>query len=152
MCRQLKCFQKICTGKIAIKKCLHSIYVFLMYLDVHQESLPQQMVLVWRVTCLIYCMRQEVQLLFVCFLNNGIFQIELPAPGKSILIHLPPSDPQLPPANAVLQNPAPPIELPHSDYYMRLMFTWLGVDIVVQLFTCLLLENQVLLRSSGINS
>nr|CAI5861950.1 unnamed protein product [Callosobruchus analis] len=31
---------------------------------------------------------------------------------------------------------------------MRMVFVWLGVDIVVQLFTCLLLECQVLLRSS----
>ncbi|XP_066150244.1 DENN domain-containing protein 5B [Euwallacea fornicatus] len=82
------------------------------------------------------------------YVFNLLYEMELPAPGKSILIHLPPSDPHLPPANTILQNPAPPLELPHSDYYMRLMFTWLGVEIIVQLFTCLLLENQVLLRST----
>lgn len=68
-----------------------------------------------------------------------------------MLVHLPPSDPHLPPTDAILQNPAPPVELPHLDYSLRLMFSWLGVDIVVQLFTCLLLENQVLLRSTGKN-
>ncbi|KAL3266984.1 hypothetical protein HHI36_011132 [Cryptolaemus montrouzieri] len=82
------------------------------------------------------------------YIFNILYEIELPAPGKSILIHLPPSDPQLPPTNIVLQCPAPPLELPHLDYSMRLMFVWLGVDIVVQLFTCLLLENQILLRST----
>lgn len=65
------------------------------------------------------------------------------------MVHLPPSDPQLPPTSIVLQCPAPPLELPHLDFSLRLMFVWLGVDIVVQLFTCLLLENQILLRSTG---
>lgn len=89
-------------------------------------------------------------LVFIChIISIVILQIELPAPGKSILVHLPPSDPQLPPTSIVLQSPAPPLELPHSDYSLRLMFVWLGVDIVVQLFTCLLLENQILLRSTG---
>ncbi|XP_045479096.1 DENN domain-containing protein 5B isoform X1 [Harmonia axyridis] len=82
------------------------------------------------------------------YVFNLLYEIELPAPGKSILVHLPPSDPQLPPTSIVLQSPAPPLELPHSDYSLRLMFVWLGVDIVVQLFTCLLLENQILLRST----
>ncbi|KAJ8944376.1 hypothetical protein NQ318_017695 [Aromia moschata] len=82
------------------------------------------------------------------YVFNILYEVELPGPGKSILVHLPPSDPQMPPTSAILQNPSPPVELPHLDFPLRLMFLWLGVDIVVQLFTCLLLENQVLLRSS----
>lgn len=82
------------------------------------------------------------------YVYNLLYEVELPAPGKSILIHLPPSDPHFPPYTAVLQNPTEMIELPHMDFSLRLMFTWLGVDIVLQLFTCLLLENQVLLRST----
>nr|CAH7753126.1 unnamed protein product [Callosobruchus chinensis] len=82
------------------------------------------------------------------YVFNILYEVELPAPGKSLLIHLPPSDPQLPPASAIIQHPSPPLELPHLDYPMRMVFVWLGVDIVVQLFTCLLLECQVLLRSS----
>ncbi|CAG9767033.1 unnamed protein product [Ceutorhynchus assimilis] len=82
------------------------------------------------------------------YVFNFLYEIELPVPGKSILVHLPPSDPQLPPTSVILQNPAPPVELPHLDYSLRLMFSWLGVDIIVQLFTCLLLENQILLRST----
>nr|CAH7753124.1 unnamed protein product [Callosobruchus chinensis] len=84
------------------------------------------------------------------YVFNILYEVELPAPGKSLLIHLPPSDPQLPPASAIIQHPSPPLELPHLDYPMRMVFVWLGVDIVVQLFTCLLLECQVLLRSSGL--
>ncbi|EFA02072.1 DENN domain-containing protein 5B [Tribolium castaneum] len=82
------------------------------------------------------------------YVFNLIYEVQLPAPGKSLLISLPPSDPHLPPVNAVLQSPAPPLELPHLDYSLRLLFIWLGVDIVIQIFTCLLLENQVLLRST----
>lgn len=76
-------------------------------------------------------------------------QVELPAPGKSIMIHLPPSDPKLPLVNTILQCPSAVLELPHLDFSLKLMFLWLGVDVVIQLFTCLLLENQVLLRSTG---
>lgn len=75
--------------------------------------------------------------------------MQLPAPGKSLLVHLPPSDPQLPPSTAIIQMSLPPFELPHLDYPLRMLFIWLGVDIVLQLFTCLLLEYQVLLRSTG---
>lgn len=42
-----------------------------------------------------------------------------------------------------------PEELPLLDYPLRVMFSTLGVECVVQLFTCVLLEHQVLLRSSG---
>lgn len=45
--------------------------------------------------------------------------------------------------------PNPPEELPLLDYPLRVMFSTLGVECVVQLFTCVLLEHQVLLRSSG---
>ncbi|XP_060531604.1 DENN domain-containing protein 5B [Cylas formicarius] len=82
------------------------------------------------------------------YVFNLLYEIELPTSGKSILVHLPPPDPHLPLANVILQNPAPPLELPHLDYPLRVIFVLLGVDIVVQLFTCLLLENQVLLRST----
>ncbi|CAH0560214.1 unnamed protein product [Brassicogethes aeneus] len=82
------------------------------------------------------------------YVYNLLYEVEMPSPGKSILVHLPPSDPHLPPYNAVLQNPSETVELPHMDFSLRLMFTWLGVDVVLQLFTCLLLENQVLLRST----
>lgn len=34
------------------------------------------------------------------------------------------------------------------DYSLKDLFTWLGVECVIKLFTCVLLENQVLLKSS----
>lgn len=82
------------------------------------------------------------------YVFNLIYEVQLPTPGKSIMISLPPSDPQFPSVTAVLQCPAPPLELPHLDYSLRLIFIWLGVDIVVQIFTSFLLENQILLRSA----
>ncbi|CAG9861723.1 unnamed protein product [Phyllotreta striolata] len=82
------------------------------------------------------------------YVFNLLYEVQLPAPGKSLLVHLPPSDPQLPPTDVVIQNSLPPLELPHLDYPLRLMFLWLGVDVIMQLFTCLLLEYQVLLRST----
>nr|XP_022914554.1 DENN domain-containing protein 5B isoform X2 [Onthophagus taurus] len=82
------------------------------------------------------------------YIFNLLYEVETPSPGRSLLVHLPPCDPKLPLTNVILQNPSPIVELPHFDYSLRLMFLWLGVDIVVQLFTCLLLENQILLRSA----
>nr|XP_023011948.1 DENN domain-containing protein 5B [Leptinotarsa decemlineata] len=82
------------------------------------------------------------------YVFNILYEVQIPAPGKSLLVHLPPSDPMLPPSSAIIQMTSPPSELPHLDYSLRLMFLWLGVDKVVQLFTCLLLEYQVLLRST----
>ncbi|XP_056642345.1 DENN domain-containing protein 5B [Diorhabda sublineata] len=82
------------------------------------------------------------------YVFNLLYEVQLPAPGKSLLVHLPPADPHLPLSNVIIQNTLPPYELPHHDYPLRLMFLWLGVDIIVQLFTCLLLEYQVLLRST----
>ncbi|XP_025830821.1 DENN domain-containing protein 5B [Agrilus planipennis] len=82
------------------------------------------------------------------YVFNLLNEVQLPAPGKSIMIHLPPSDPHLPLTSCIIQCPSYPLELPHFDFPLRLMFTWLGVDIVLQLFTCLLLENQILLRST----
>lgn len=78
-----------------------------------------------------------------------LYEVQIPTPGKSIVIYLPSSEPSLLPLSMVLQNPAPPLELPLFDFSLRLMFSWLGVETVVQLFTCLLLEYQVLLRSNG---
>ena len=73
----------------------------------------------------------------------------LPQPGKSIRIYLPPEEPHFPPIQMILQRPGLYDELPLLDFPVRLLFTYLGVECVIQLLTCVLLENQVLLRSSG---
>lgn len=73
----------------------------------------------------------------------------LPQPGKSIRIYLPPMEAQLPAIALILQRPDPSTDLPLLDFPLRLLFTYLGVECVIQLLTCILLESQVLLRSNG---
>lgn len=73
----------------------------------------------------------------------------LPQPGKSIRIYLPPEEAHLSAVVLTLQRPDPTCELPLLDFPLRLLFTYLGVECVIQLLTCVLLENQVLLRSNG---
>lgn len=80
---------------------------------------------------------------------NILYEVIIPEPGRSIRIYLPPEEPHLPPIPTVLQRPGLSDELPLMDFPIRLLFTYIGVECVIQLFTCVLLENQVLLRSSG---
>lgn len=80
---------------------------------------------------------------------NILYEVVIPQDGRSIRIYLPPREPHLPPIPTVLQRPGLADELPLMDFPMRLLFSYLGVECVIQLFTCVLLENQVLLRSSG---
>ncbi|XP_055857093.1 DENN domain-containing protein 5B isoform X1 [Episyrphus balteatus] len=82
------------------------------------------------------------------YVYNILYEVILPKPGKSIRIYLPPEEPQLPPTALVLQRPVPNEELPLLDFSLRLLFTYLGVECVIQLLTCVLLENQILLRSN----
>ena len=51
----------------------------------------------------------------------------------------------------VIHQPLLGQELPLLDYSLKDVFGWLGIDTVIQLFTCVLLENQVLLRSADFN-
>ncbi|XP_014088653.2 DENN domain-containing protein 5B [Bactrocera oleae] len=82
------------------------------------------------------------------YVYNILYEVMLPQSGKSIRIYLPPSEPHLPPLAVVLQRPESSTELPLLDFPLRLLFTYLGVECVIQLLTCVLLENQVLLRSN----
>ncbi|XP_058055954.1 DENN domain-containing protein 5A [Anopheles bellator] len=82
------------------------------------------------------------------YVYNILYEVSTPAPGKSIRIYIPPEEPHLPPIATILQRPALKDELPFMDFPLRLLFTYLGVECVIQLFTCVLLESQVLLRSS----
>lgn len=83
------------------------------------------------------------------YVYNILYEVTLPAPGRSIRIYLPPEEPHLPPIPSILQRPGLVGELPLMDFPIRLLFSYIGVECVIQLFTCVLLENQVLLRSSG---
>lgn len=77
---------------------------------------------------------------------NILYDIKIPDFGKSIRIYLPPEQPHLTPQSIILQRPKVN-ELPLLDFPLRLLFEYLGVECVIELFTCVLLENQVLLKS-----
>lgn len=79
---------------------------------------------------------------------NILYEVSLPQPGGSIRLYLPPEEPHLPPIATILQRPGDMDELPQMDFPIRLLFTYIGIECTIQLFTCVLLEHQVLLRSS----
>ncbi|CAG5055976.1 unnamed protein product [Parnassius apollo] len=85
------------------------------------------------------------------YVYNLLYEVPVPLPGQSLRLYVPPSEPHLVPIPVVIRMPNPPDELPLLDYPLRVMFSTIGVECVVQLFTCVLLEHQVLLRSSDYN-
>lgn len=80
------------------------------------------------------------------YIYNILYDVKVPDYGKSIRIYLPPEQPSQSPINTILQRPKI-TELPLLDFPLRLLFSYLGVECVIELFTCVLLENQVLLKS-----
>ncbi|KAF9412972.1 hypothetical protein HW555_008669 [Spodoptera exigua] len=85
------------------------------------------------------------------YVYNLLYEVPVPLPGQALRLYVPPSEPHLDPIPVVIRMPNLPEELPLLDYPLRVMFSTLGVECVVQLFTCVLLEHQVLLRSSDYN-
>lgn len=83
------------------------------------------------------------------YVYNILYDVKVPDNGKSIRIYLPPEQPNLTPINVILQRPKS-TELPLLDFPLRILFD-LGVELVVELFTSVLLENQVLLISEDFN-
>lgn len=75
------------------------------------------------------------------YIHNILYEVPLPPPGRSLRFH----GVQGP---IVCQRPGPG-ELPLGDYPLGEAFSLLGVDNMVQLLTCVLLEMQVLLYSQG---
>ncbi|XP_073965570.1 DENN domain containing pinstripe isoform X2 [Choristoneura fumiferana] len=82
------------------------------------------------------------------YVYNLLYEVPVPLPGQALRLYVPPSEPHLDPIPVVIRMPNAPEELPLLDFPLRVMFSTLGVECVVQLFTCVLLEHQVLLRSS----
>lgn len=80
------------------------------------------------------------------YIYNILYDVKVPDYGKSIRIWLPPEVASQTPINTILQRPKI-TELPLLDFPLRLLFGYLGVECVIELFTCVLLENQVLLKS-----
>lgn len=75
------------------------------------------------------------------YVHNVLYEVPLPPPGRSLKFHAV-YEP------IVCQRPGP-AELPLADFPLGEAFRLLGVENLVQLFTCVLLEMQVLLYSQG---
>ncbi|XP_018345255.1 PREDICTED: DENN domain-containing protein 5B isoform X1 [Trachymyrmex septentrionalis] len=82
------------------------------------------------------------------YVYNLLYNVPVPLPGKSLKFFVPNDEPAKSPLELVIHQPSPSLELPMLDYALKDVFTWLGADCLIQLFTCVLLENQVLLRSA----
>ncbi len=83
------------------------------------------------------------------YVYNMLYDVKVPDYGKSIRIYLPPEQPNSTPINIILQRPKS-TELPLLDFPLKVLFN-LGVELVVELFTSVLLENQILLISEDFN-
>ncbi|XP_044290277.1 DENN domain-containing protein 5B isoform X1 [Varanus komodoensis] len=73
------------------------------------------------------------------YIHNVLYEVPLPPPGRSLKfygVYEP----------IVCQRPGPS-ELPLSDYALREAFELLGLENLIQVFTCVLLEMQILLYS-----
>nr|CAD7395243.1 unnamed protein product [Timema cristinae] len=75
-----------------------------------------------------------------------LYEVPMPQPGRSISFTVYSGGGLT--ESVVIQRPGNIEELPLFDFPLRQMFTFLGVDCVIQLFTCVLLENQILLCSA----
>lgn len=75
------------------------------------------------------------------YVHNILYEVPLPPPGRSLKFHGV-YEP------IVCQRPGPG-ELPLADFPLGQTFTLLGVENLVQLFNCTLLEMQILLYSQG---
>ncbi|KAL5282754.1 DENND5B family protein [Megaselia abdita] len=78
------------------------------------------------------------------YVANIMFDAIAPYPGSSIKIYLPPENPFLNPIELKLTRPQ---SMPLLDYPLKKLFKYLDVDVVVGLYTCILLECQILLHS-----
>ena len=81
------------------------------------------------------------------YLYNLLYELEVPSPGYSLLIHLPRITANF--DSSIIVYNAANDQLPNFDYFFSQLFIYLGVDCVLQLFTCAILEKQILLRSNG---
>lgn len=85
------------------------------------------------------------------YVFNILYEVVVPLPGRSTRIFcFPPTLPSLgADPSLIIQRPSSIEELPLFDFPLKQIFSLLGASTVVQLFTCVLLENQVMLSSSG---
>lgn len=89
------------------------------------------------------------------YLHYVLFSIPLPSPNQCIVI---PNVPVLEwtqsstgtSSTLIFQRPSFHSELPLFEYEISQVIDLLGIDHLIQLWTCLLLESQVLIHSQGI--
>lgn len=89
------------------------------------------------------------------YLHYVLFSIPLPSPNQCIVI---PNVPVLEwtqsstgtSSTLIFQRPSSHSELPLFEYEISQVIDLLGIDHLIQLWTCLLLESQVLIHSQGI--
>ncbi|KAK9496634.1 hypothetical protein O3M35_013114 [Rhynocoris fuscipes] len=74
--------------------------------------------------------------------QNVLYEVYVPAPGRSLSFICYPCE------RVILQTPSSSEELPLFDFSLSQLFSLLGVECVLQLYTCLLLEGQILFSSS----
>lgn len=84
---------------------------------------------------------ENLQLPLESYIYNLLFEVPLPPPGKTMRFNCCDS-------NITCQRPGVN-ELPLFDYSFKALFTLLGIENIVKLFTCTLLEQQILLLSNG---
>jgi DENN domain-containing protein 5 len=86
------------------------------------------------------------------FVYYILFSIPLPSPNQCIVIPNVPSLGWRHSSNVlILQRPSSYVELPLCEYEIGKVVDLLGIDCLIQLWTCLLLESQVLIYSAGNN-
>ena len=74
-------------------------------------------------------------------MSQLLFGLSVPAPGRSVRL-------PLLGAEAVLQRPTV-AELPVFEYPIRQLLAAVGVEKVIQIVSCLLLEHQIVLYAQG---
>lgn len=89
------------------------------------------------------------------YIYYALFTIQLPSPNQCLII---PNVPVLDwtshsssSTTLILQRPSSSLELPLFEYDIGQVIDLLGIDHLIQLWTCLLLESQVLIYSQGIH-
>ncbi|XP_066992829.2 DENN domain-containing protein 5B [Anabrus simplex] len=89
----------------------------------------------------------ESRLSLESYVYNLLYEVPIPQPGRSVRFTCLSNGDEMY-ESIVIQRPSSIEELPVFDFRLSELFTLLGVECVIQLFTCVLLENQVLLCSS----
>ena len=77
------------------------------------------------------------------YLYNLLYEVPMPLPGQSIQLHGP--------LETIMWRCPDSNELPLCDYSFKRLFESLALKNVLRLLTCVLLEQQILLKGSGMN-